>query len=145
MNDIFSVQINKKYETSLYCKVYCQVYSLVYCKLSIDEQSCADNLEILQMYFYHIHFKPSINTKAFIIQLYSVQRIKNLFSKASLTKVCQVDYVHLEADLKVFVTLIIAQVGFQMNIINLTDFNTPSSLHSLGVDLGESYYLHVAK
>ena len=37
-------------------------------------------------------------------------------------KVCQVDYVHLDADLQVFVTLNIAKVGFQMSIINLTDF-----------------------
>ena len=37
-------------------------------------------------------------------------------------KVCQVDYVHLEANLSVFITLNIAKVGFQMNIINLTHF-----------------------
>ena len=37
-------------------------------------------------------------------------------------KVCQVDYVNLDADLSVLVTLNITKVGFQMNIINLTDF-----------------------
>ena len=39
-------------------------------------------------------------------------------------KVCQVDYVHLEADLYVLVTLNIAEVGFHMSIINLTDFSS---------------------
>ena len=40
----------------------------------------------------------------------------------SVGKVCQVDYVHLESDLSVYITQNIAKVGFQMNPINLTDF-----------------------
>ena len=44
-------------------------------------------------------------------------------------KVCQVDYVHLEANPYVFVTLNIAKVGFQMNIINLTDFMKDDQSH----------------
>ena len=38
-------------------------------------------------------------------------------------KVCQVDYVHLEANQQVFETLNIAKVSFHMNIINLSDFS----------------------
>ena len=37
-------------------------------------------------------------------------------------KVCQVDYVHLEADLGYILSYKNLWVGFQMNIINLTYF-----------------------
>ena len=54
---------------------------------------------------------------------WSKNAFEAVLSKVSfLPKVCQVDYVHLEADQLVFETLNIAKVGFQMNIINLTHF-----------------------
>ena len=40
-----------------------------------------------------------------------------------LNKVCQVDYVNLEADLGYIQSYKNWEVGFQMNIINLTDFS----------------------
>ena len=70
---------------------------------------------------FHFHVENK-NKKQEVANCCELIVIKSQYLCAMLPKVCQVDYVHLEADLLVFVTLNIAKVGFQMNIINLTDF-----------------------
>ena len=71
-------------------------------------------------------------------------------AKLNQNKVCQVDYVHLEANLGYIYSYKNLQVGFQMNIINLTYFTNicsyfqafqPVSIVYLPIILPSSPYL----